>query len=239
MKLDILVLASHPDDAELGSGGTMAGHVSMGRRVGVVDLTRGELGTRGSAALREEEAAAAAKILGLSARENLGLKDGFFSHSEAEQRKVIAAIRKYQPDIVLANAIDDRHPDHPKGAELAYVSCFLSGLPKIETQDEKGKLQAPWRPRVMYHYIQSEFVVPDFIVDISAHWETKMNAISAFRSQFYDASSEEPETYISSQSFLRKLEARAVDLGHAIGAAYGEGFTVRRFPGVTDLFHLR
>jgi len=239
MKLDILVLAAHPDDAELGCGGTIASHVAMGYKVGVVDFTRGELGTRGTPEIRDQEAAASAKILGLSARVNLGLRDGFFQNKPEDQVKVIEAVRKFKPGIVLANAVNDRHPDHPKGAELAYDACFFAGLSKIETRDENGQLQEPWRPGVVYHYIQSEFVVPDLIVDISAYWEIKMKSIMAFGSQFYNASSREPETYVSSQAFLQKLESRAIDFGHTISVKYGEGYTVRRFPGVTDLFHLR
>jgi N-acetylglucosamine malate deacetylase 1 len=238
IKLDILVLASHPDDAELGAGGTIAAHVAKGRKVGVVDFTRGELGTRGTPDTRASEAAEGAKILGLTVRENLGLADGFFRNDEQHQRKVIAAIRNYQPEIVLANAIYDRHTDHGKGAELAYDSCFLSGLAKIETNDEQGNNQKAWRPKAVYHYIQSQFIEPDFVVDVTAHWETKINAIKAFKTQFFDPTSKEPTTYISTPEFLNMVEARAIELGHAIGVKYGEGFTVRRTSGVNDLFHL-
>lgn len=238
MKLDILVLASHPDDAELGAGGTIAQHVALGRKVGVVDFTKGELGTRGTPETRASEASEASKILGLSVRENLGLADGFFLNDEMHQRKVIAAIRKYQPEIVLANAIHDRHSDHGKGAELAYEACFLSGLAKIGTKDEQGKAQQPWRPKAVYHFIQSQFIEPDFIVDVTAHWETKIKAIKAFKTQFFDPSSKEPTTYISTPEFLTMVEARAIEFGHAIGVKYGEGFTVRRYPGVNDLFNL-
>lgn len=237
-KLDILVLASHPDDAELGAGGTIARHVAMGRKVGVVDFTKGELGTRGTPQTRAAEASEGAKILGLIVRENLGLADGFFQNDEAHQRKVIAAIRKYQPEIVLANAIHDRHSDHGKGAELAYDACFLSGLAKIETKDEQGKVQKAWRPKAVYHYIQSQLIEPDFIVDVTPHWETKINAIKAFKTQFFDPSSKEPTTYISTPEFLNMVESRAIEFGHAIGVKYGEGFTVRRYPGVNDLFDL-
>lgn len=238
MKLDILVLAAHPDDAELGAGGTIASHVAKGRKVGVVDFTKGELGTRGTAETRASEAAEAAKILGLAVRENLGLADGFFRNDEEHQRKVVTAIRKYQPEIVLANALHDRHSDHGKGAELAYDSCFLSGLAKIETKDENGNAQKSWRPKAVYHYIQSQFIEPDFIVDITAHWETKVKAIKAFKTQFFDPNSKEPTTYISTPEFMNMVEARAIELGHAIGMKYGEGFTVRRYPGVKDLFDL-
>ena len=238
MKLDLLVLASHPDDAELGCGGVIAKHVSLGYKVGIVDFTRGELGTRGTPELRSKEASESAQILGLSVRENLGLRDGFFRNAEPEQLKVIAAIRKFKPEIVLANALTDRHPDHGRAADLAYDSCFLSGLIKVKTLDESGGEQNPWRPKAVYHYIQSEFVEPDLIVDISAFWETKMKSILAFKTQFHNPSSKEEQTYISSPSFLRKLEARAVDFGHTIGVSYGEGFKVRRFPGIQNLFDL-
>ncbi|MFN8334596.1 MAG: bacillithiol biosynthesis deacetylase BshB1 [Cyclobacteriaceae bacterium] len=238
MKLDILVLAAHPDDAELGAGGTIASHVAKGRKVGVVDFTRGELGTRGTPETRASEAADAAKIMGLSVRENLGLADGFFINDEAHQRKVIQVIRKYQPEIVITNAIYDRHSDHGKGAELAYDSCFLSGLAKIETKDEKGNAQKAWRPKAVYHFIQSQLIEPDFVVDITPFWETKVNAVKAFKTQFFDPNSKEPVTYISTPEFMNLVESRAIEFGHAIGVKYGEGFTVRRYPGVNDLFSL-
>jgi bacillithiol biosynthesis deacetylase BshB1 len=238
MKLDILVLAAHPDDAELGCGGTIAKHVAAGKRVGVVDFTKGELGTRGTPESRQEEAAVSAKIMGLSARENLGLKDGYFQNDAESQVKVIRAIRKYRPEIVIANAVYDRHIDHGKGASLGHDASFLSGLAKIETVDESGKKQEAWRPSVVYHYIQSLYIEPDFIVDITGHWETKMEAIKAFKTQFFDPKSNEPETYISKPGFLKMLEARAIEYGHAIGATHGEGFTVRRYLGVKNLFDL-
>jgi len=239
MKLDILVLAAHPDDAEISCAGTIAGHVAMGCKVGIVDFTKGELGTRGTVEIRAKEAAAAASILGVSVRDNLGLKDGFFQNDPTHQLSVIQAIRKYQPSIVLANAIYDRHIDHGKGASLAYDACFLSGLIRIETLDEHGKKQAPWRPSAVYHYIQSLYIEPDFIVDVSDYWHIKMEALKAFRSQFYDPQSSETATYISSPGFVKMIEARAMDWGHAIGARYGEGFTTRRYPGVSSLFDLR
>ncbi len=238
MKLDILVLAAHPDDAELGAGGTIAKHTAAGKKVGVVDFTRGELGTRGTPESRKQEAAASAKIMGISIRENLGLRDGFYQNDQQSQLAVISSIRKYRPEIVLANAIYDRHVDHGKGASLAYDACFLSGLAKIETIDESGNKEAPWRPSAVYHYIQSQFIEPHFIVDVTDSWEVKMNAIRAFKSQFFDAKSNEPETYISKPGFLQMIEARGTELGHAIGASYGEGFTVRRYPGVKSLFDL-
>lgn len=238
MKLDILVLAAHPDDAELGCGGTIAKHVSMGYKAGVVDFTHGELGTRGTIQTRSSEAVESAKILGLAVRENLGLPDGFLKNEKEHQMAVIQAIRRYQPEIVLANAIYDRHSDHGKAAALAHDACFLSGLVKIETRNEKGEQQSPWRPKAIYHYIQSQFIEPDFVVDIGNFWDTKIASIKAFRTQFYDPESSEPETYISSPSFLRMVESRAIELGHAIGSKYGEGFTVRRYPGVNNLLDL-
>lgn len=239
MKLDILAIAAHPDDAELGCGGTIAKHTSLGYKVGIADLTRGELGTRGTPETRQKEASESAKILGVSVRENMGLPDGFFQNNAESQLAVIRAIRTYQPRIILANAVYDRHIDHGKGASLAYDASFLSGLVKIETVNAQGEKQAPWRPEVVYHYVQSQFITPDFVVDISAEWETKMSAVKAFSSQFFNPDSEEPETYISKPGFLRMLEARAVEYGHAIGAAYGEGFTVRRFVGIDSLFNLK
>jgi N-acetylglucosamine malate deacetylase 1 len=240
MKLDILIFAAHPDDAELGCGGTIAKHVSLGYKVGVVDLTRGELGTRGTVQTRDQEAKDSAKILGLSIRENLNLRDGFFKNDEEHQLKLIQAIRKYQPEIVLANAIHDRHPDHGKGADLAFDSCFLSGLVKIETKED-GKLQQAWRPKHLYHYIQSQLIVPAFVVDVSSHWQTKMDSIKAFKTQFFDpaSTSNEPETFISKPTFLTFLEARAKEFGHSIGAQYAEGFTTANRVGVDHLFQLR
>lgn len=182
-KLDILVIAAHPDDAELGCSGTIAAHIAKGYKVGIVDLTQGEMGTRGTPELRLQEADEAARILGLAARENLGFKDIYFQDDEVHQRELIKIIRKYQPDIVLANAISDRHPDHGKGASLATHACFMSGLRKIETQLD-GKNQTPWRPQFVYHYIQNNYIEPDFIFDISDYWDTKIESIMAFRSQF-------------------------------------------------------
>jgi N-acetylglucosamine malate deacetylase 1 len=237
MKLEILVLAAHPDDAELCCGGTIARHVSMGHKVGIVDFTQGELGTRGTPEIRAQEANAAAEILGLSARENLGFADGFFKNDEEHQRAVISVIRKYQPDVVLANAIYDRHSDHGRAAQLAADSCFLAGLPKIETMLD-GEQQAPWRPKAVYHYIQSQFIKPDVVVDVTEFWDKKVASYKAYKSQVFDPESNEPQTYISSPHFLQLIEARGIEYGNAIGTIYGEGFTVRRIPGVTNLFHL-
>ena len=238
MKLDILVLAAHPDDAELGCGGTIARHVKAGYKVGVADFTLGELGTRGTPQMRKAEAAESAKLLGLTLRTNLNLPDGFFQNDEEHQRAVVKVIRQYQPEIVLANAMVDRHPDHGKGADLAYTACFLSGLGKVDTSDDSGSKQKPWRPKVVYHYIQSHFNAPDFVVDISNEWEQKMAAVKAFKSQFFDPSSKEPQTFISTPEFLKLLEARAIELGHNIGVKYGEGFVARRWVGVKSLFDL-
>ncbi len=238
MKLDILVFSAHPDDAELGCGGTIAKHIAEGRKVGIVDLTKGELGTRGTVETRHQEAQDSAKILGISSRENIGLPDGFFQNDSETQLTVIRAIRKYKPEIVLANAIYDRHIDHGKGASLAHDASFLSGLSKIETRDENGIIQEAWRPKVVYHYIQSVLIEPDFVVDVSDFWDTKMKAIRAFKTQFHDPKSNEPETYISSPAFLNMIESRGIEFGHAIAKKYGEGFTVRRYPGVKSLFDL-
>jgi bacillithiol biosynthesis deacetylase BshB1 len=218
MKLDILVMAAHPDDAELAVSGTIVDAVAKGKKVGIVDFTRGELGTRGTPEIRLAESAEATKILGIQVRENLGLADGFFQNDRESQLKLIEVIRKYQPDIVLANALEDRHPDHGKGAALAIDACFLSGLRKIDTG-----LPA-WRPKHVYHYIQDRYLEPDFVIDISAHWEKKEAAIRAFKSQFFDPNSTEPASYISSPDFLDFIEARAQEMGHKIGVKYGEGF---------------
>jgi bacillithiol biosynthesis deacetylase BshB1 len=219
MKLDILVMAAHPDDAELSCAGTILKHIAAGKKVGIVDFTRGELGTRGTPEIRLQESADATKILGLHARENLGIRDGFFRNDEETQLKLIEVIRKYQPDIVLANALEDRHPDHGKGAQLAIDACFLSGLRQIKT----GDLPA-WRPAQVYHYIQDRYLEPDFVVDISANWDQKEAAIRAFKSQFFDPNSAEPASYISSPDFLNFIQARAMEMGHKIGVKYGEGF---------------
>lgn len=238
MKLDILVLAAHPDDAELCCGGTIAKHVKAGYKVGIVDLTRGELGTRGTPEIRDKEAAEAAKILGLSIRENLKLEDGFFKNDREHQLAIIRVIRKYKPEIVLANAVYDRHPDHGRAASLEYDASFLAGLAKIQTLDDTGNEQQPWRPKVVYHYIQSIGIQPDFAVDITDFWEQKVASYMAFKSQVFDPSSSEPQTFISSPEFLKLIEARAVEYGTAIGVKYAEAFTVRRLPGVHDLFNL-
>ncbi len=232
MKLDILVLAAHPDDAELACSGTILAHVAMGKKVGVVDLTRGELGTRGTPETRAHEAEEGAKTLGLSVRENLGLADGFFQNDEKSLLAIVKAIRKYQPEIVLANAIEDRHPDHGMGGAVAIRACFLSGLRKIETG------QGVWRPKNIYHYIQDRMLQPDFVFDITPYWEKKLESIKIFKSQFFDPNSKEPISYISTPEFMQFIEARAVEFGHAIGVKYGEGFTKEKQIGIRDLFGL-
>ncbi|AWL08968.1 hypothetical protein HME7025_01105 [Aquirufa nivalisilvae] len=232
MKLDILVMAAHPDDAELACSGTIASQIQQGKKVGIVDFTRGELGTRGTPEIRIAESAASTAILGIHARENLGIRDGFFRNDEESQLKLIQVIRKYQPDIVLANALEDRHPDHGKGAQLAIDACFLSGLRKIETQDEQGNAQTAWRPKHVFHYIQDRYLTPDFVIDISAHWDVKEQSIRAFKSQFFDPNSTEPDSYISSPDFLEFIRARSMEMGHKIGVKYGEGYQSQRTMGL-------
>ena len=239
MKLDILVLAVHPDDAELACSGTILKHIALGKKVGIVDFTRGELGTRGTAETRDLEAADSAKILGLHARENLGLKDGFFKNDEAHQLEVIRMIRKYQPEIILSNALRDRHPDHGRASNLATDSCFLAGLIKIKTQDN-GVEQEAWRPRLLLQYIQDEYIKPDVIIDITPYIETKIKSIQAFKTQFFTPDAEEgPATYISSPDFFESVIGRAREMGKSIGATYGEGFTSHKLLGVESLFDLR
>jgi len=232
MKLDLLVISAHPDDAELGCGGTLAKHVSLGYRVGIVDLTRGELGTRGTPADRQNEAEAAAAILKLSVRENLDLPDGFFENKREHLEPVIRAIRRYRPEIVITNAPADRHPDHGRAATLVTHACFLAGLQKVTAGDEL----AVWRPKKIFHFIQSTYLKPDFVVDISDWWETKLASIKAFKTQFYDPASTEPTTFISTPQFLKLIEARATEHGHSIGATYGEGFIKSQQVGVSSLF---
>ena len=237
MKLDILAFGAHPDDVELGCSGTLAKEISLGKKVGIIDLTRGELGTRGSVAIRNSESANASEILGVLVRENLDMRDGFFINDEAHQMKVIEMIRKYQPEIVICNAIQDRHIDHGKGSKLVSDACFLSGLRMIETIVD-GKPQEAWRPKVVYHYIQWENINPDFVVDISGFLEVKMESILAYSSQFYNPNTKEPESPISSKNFLDSVKYRAQDLGRIIGAEHGEGFTVERYLAVNSLSDL-
>lgn len=237
MKLDLLVFASHPDDAELACSGTIAAHIASGYKCGIVDLTNGEMGTRGNSELRMEEAKKSARILGVQARENLGFADIKFLNDWEHQLEVVKIIRKYRPEVILANAIKDRHPDHGKGAELLQQAFFKSGLTKIQTQLD-GHKQEAYHAKHLYHYIQNDYIEPSFVVDISDFWDKKINSIMAFKSQFYNPDSNEPETFISSSGFIDFIEARAKELGHRIGVTYAEGFTVSTTPGVRDLFSL-
>jgi bacillithiol biosynthesis deacetylase BshB1 len=237
MKLDILAFAAHPDDVELSASATIMRHIEKGYKVGIVDLTQGELGSRGSVETRYDEAAASAKIIGLSARVNLKMDDGFFEVNEENKRKVIEQIRRFQPKIVLANAVSDRHPDHGRASKLVSEACFLSGLIKIETKWE-GSVQAVHRPAAVYHYIQDYSITPDFVVDATPYLERKMQAIKAFKTQFFDPDIEGPQTPISGESFLQFIEARMRHFGRPAGYDFAEGFTVERYPGVNDLFEL-
>jgi bacillithiol biosynthesis deacetylase BshB1 len=239
MKLDILVLPVHPDDAELGCSGTILKEVALGRKVGIVDLTRGELGTRGSAEIRDKEATESAKILGLAVRDNLELPDGFFENNKPHQLKVIEAIRRFKPEIVLTNAYHDRHPDHGRASDLVEDSAFLSGLRKIETF-YNGEKQQEWRPNLVLHFIQDNYIKPDILIDVTDFWDKKLDSIHAFGSQFFNPGWEnEPQTYISSPEFIQVIEARAREYGKSIGVKYAEGFISRKMLGVNDLFDLK
>lgn len=234
MKVDILALGAHPDDVEISCSATILKHISLGQKVAVVDLTQGELGTRGSAEERLIEAADSAKLIGLSDRVNLGFRDGFFTHDEAHLLAIVRMIRKYQPKIVLANSISDRHPDHGKAGKLIADACFLAGLQKIETTlDEQA--QTHWRPKAVYHYIQDYYLQPDFVVDVTGFEQKKIEAIKAFKTQFYDPSSSEPKTPISGKDFFDFLLGRMKDFGRPIGAQFAEGFTTSRHIGVNSL----
>lgn len=234
MKLDILAVGAHPDDVELGCGATLAKEIALGKKVGILDLTRGELGTRGSAEIRKKEAEEAARILKVQIRENTAFSDAFFVNDKEHQIEVIKIIRKYKPDIVLCNAVDDRHIDHPKGSKLVSDACFLSGLRRIETSFD-GKNQEHWRPKNVYHYIQWKSIKPDFVVDVSGFIDVKMEAVKAYKSQFYNENSKEPESPISSKNFLESVLYRAKDLGRLIGTDYAEGFTAERNIAVASL----
>src|ERR1044072_1039782 len=234
MKLHILAIAAPPDDVELSCAGTLIKHAKKGQDVGIIDLTEGELGTRGTPAIRLQEAQDAAKVMGVKVRENAGMADGFFLNDKEHQLKLVEYIRKYRPEIVIANALADRHPDHGRAGRLIADACFLAGLRKVETSHEGGAQEA-WRPRRVYHIIQDRFTEPSFIVDISSEHEQKMEAIKAYKSQFHDPKSNEPITYISQGGFLEHIEARAALLGKRIGADYGEGFVSENVPGLPDL----
>ncbi len=241
MKLDILAFGSHPDDVELGCAATIAKEVSHGKRVGIIDLTKGELGTRGTVETRDQEANLASKILGVDIRVNMGFADGFFENDKLHQLEVIKMIRKFKPDIVLCNAVNDRHIDHAKGSNLISDSCFLSGLIKIDTKfdEDDEHWQDPWRPKQVYHYIQWKNLEPDFVVDVSGFIDKKMESVLAYKTQFYDKKSKEPETPISSKNFIDSIKYRARDLGRLVGVEYGEGFNVERYPLVNSLSDLK
>ncbi|TDS12894.1 bacillithiol biosynthesis deacetylase BshB1 [Sphingobacterium paludis] len=238
MKLDLLVMTVHPDDAELGAGGTIAKYVAEGKTVGIIDLTRGELGTRGTAETRRDEAEKAASILGVHMRENLALRDGFFRNDEESQLQIIRAVRKYQPEIVITNALDDRHPDHGRASVLVNDALFLSGLRRIATTLD-GKEQEAFRPRLQLQLIQDKYIQPDILMDITAFWSIKEKAILAYTTQFNAVADDaEPQTYISNPDFMESTKGRAAELGRSIQVRYAEGFTARKILGVTDLFHL-
>lgn len=238
MKLNILAFAAHPDDVEISAAGTLLKYISEGKSVGIIDLTEGELGTRGTDQTRYEEAELAGKLLSLSARENLRMKDGFFEHTEENKRLIIQQIRRFQPEIVLANSILDRHPDHGRAAKLVADACYLSGLRKIETEWE-GRPQEAFRPRLVLHYIQDYFIQPNFVVDVSEFMDKKIEVIKAYKTQFYNPESTEPNTPISGEEFFDFLKGRMMTLGRPAGMKYAEGFTVDRIVGVKDLFELR
>ena len=235
-KLDLLAIGVHPDDVELGCSGTIINEIKNGKKAGVLDLTQGELGSRGSIETRYEEAAKAAMIMGVSVRENLKMRDGFFKNDEEHQIKLIVAIRKYQPEVVITNSLRDRHPDHGRAAKLTTDSCYLSGLRKVETKDERGDQQEPWRPKYIFHYIQDRYHEPDFIIDISDVFEQRMEAIKAYTTQFYNPDNEDdgPQTYISTSAFLDSIVARARVIGKKIGVQYGEGFNTEKSLGVKN-----
>lgn len=238
MKLDLLVLTVHPDDAELGAGGTIAKYINEGKNVGIVDLTRGELGTRGTAESRAAEAANAAAILGVQVRENLNLEDGFFENNKESQLKVIQAIRKYRPEIVITNALEDRHPDHGRASQLVYDSVFLAGLRRIETFLD-GREQDYFRPRLLLQLIQDKYIKPDIVMDITDYWEQKMDAVLAYKTQFNSTNTEDgPSTYISDPAFMESIKARAKEFGRNTNVNYAEGFTCKKILGVNDIFQL-
>ncbi|MFT5667929.1 MAG: bacillithiol biosynthesis deacetylase BshB1 [Vicingaceae bacterium] len=238
MKLDILAIGVHPDDIELSCAGTILKEIAAGKKVGVLDLTHGELGTRGSGPLRLIEAANSAKILGLSCRENIGLADGFFINDQEHILPIVEILRKYQPDIILSNAPKDRHPDHGRASKLTSDACFYSGLRKVETK-MNGEIQDAWRPKSIYNYIQDRFIEPDFVVDITPFLKTKMESIKAFSSQFYTPGSDEPESPLTMKNFFEYVESRMIDMGRYIQVDYAEGFLMERPAGIESLTDLR
>lgn len=235
MKLDVLAIGSHPDDVELGCSGTLINEVKKGKKVGIVDLTQGELGTRGTVQTRYEEAANAARIMGIAVRENLKMRDGFFKNDEEHQMQLVRILRKYKPEIVIGNILEDRHPDHGRGGWLIYDACFFSGLRQVMTTGDDGKEQEKWRPKLLLHYIQDRFYEPDIITDVTDVWEQRMNAIKAYKTQFFDPNSNEPQSYLSNPEFIEALTARARLLGKRIGVKYGEGFISKKSIGIKDL----
>ena len=235
MKLDVLAIGSHPDDVELGCSGTLINAVKKGKKVGIVDLTQGELGTRGTVQTRYDEAANAAKIMGITVRENLKMRDGFFKNDEEHQMQLVRILRKYKPEIVIGNILEDRHPDHGRGGWLTYDACFFSGLRQVKTTGDDGQEQEKWRPKLLLHYIQDRFYEPDIITDVTEVWEQRMAAIRAYKTQFYDPNSDEPQSYLSSPEFIEALTARARLLGKRIGVKYGEGFLSKKSIGIKDL----
>lgn len=235
MKLDVLAIGVHPDDVELGCSGTLIKEVKRGKKAGVIDLTQGELGTRGTIETRFQEAEEAAKIMGVSVRENLKMRDGFFQNDEANQLQLIQAIRKYQPEIIIGNILEDRHPDHGRAGQLIYDACFLSGLKQVKTNDEEGREQEKWRPKQLLHYLQDRFYEPDVIIDITEVWEQRLQSIKAYKTQFHNPGSNEDETYISSPEFLESIIARARLLGKRIGVQFAEGFISKKSIGISNL----
>ena len=233
MKLDILVFGAHPDDVELGCSGTVIKEVQAGKQVGIIDLTRGELGTRGTAESRDSETKAATKIMGVAIRENMNFKDGFFKDDEEHKIAIIKKIRKYRPEILITNAVSDRHPDHPRGSQITVDACFLAGLEKVETGQEV------WRPKAIYHYIQFNNLKPDIVVDISEQMDLKLDAVKAYKTQFFNPNSDESETIISSQGFLDSVSYRAKDLGRQANCEYAEGFITHQLPKMESLLDIK
>ena len=237
IKLDILAFAAHPDDIELSCSGTIMKHIAEGKKVGIVDLTQGELGSRGTIDTRYTEAAAATKIMGIELRVNLRMADGFFEINEANKRLIIEQIRRFQPTIILANAIEDRHPDHGRASQLISEACFLSGLKNFETTWE-NEIQVAFRPKAVYHYIQDHYIKPDFAIDVTEFLDRKIACIKVFKTQFYDPNSKEPQTPISGEEFFDFIKGRMLEMGRPMGVKYAEGFTVERRIGVKSLFDL-
>jgi N-acetylglucosamine malate deacetylase 1 len=237
-KVDLLAFGTHPDDVELSASGTLSKHISAGKKVALVDLTQGELGSRGTIETRYAEAKVASDILGIKERVNLKMEDGFFTHSQENLLRIVEQIRFFKPEIVLANAIEDRHPDHGKGSKLVSDACFLAGLIKVQTT-YNNEIQQAWRPKAIYHYIQDRYIKPDFVIDVTDFVHLKFAAIKAYKTQFYDPNSNEPQTPISGEDFFDFLKGRMAEFGRAIGVKYAEGFTVERFPGIDSLFDLK